>query len=152
MNEEQVIDIFDSLGDTNFENVDTSYPVLKAGAYNFTVKDMKREVWKSGQGSSIHIDLELQDETTDVSGERVIAPGYVLTDRISLVAKGKYDPKQAVARFLESIGMKNQPFDTEFHSYIGASLVVKVKIDPESTDAAGNVWPAKSVVGTYVKA
>lgn len=145
------IDIFDQLGSTNFEDVDTSYPVLKAGAYNFRIKDMKRETWKSGLGSSIHIDLELLDEAEDIGG-KYVGPGYVLTDRISMVAKGKYDPRQAIARFLESVGLKNEPFDTSFQTYIGLDLVIKVKIEPESTDEQGNTWPAKSVVGTYVKA
>lgn len=153
MQEQNEIDIFEQLGDTNFDEVDTSMPVLAPGLYTFEIKDMRRDQWKSGKGSSLTIQLALTEEAVDVSGERQITPGYSIYDRISLVAKGRYDPRQPIKRFLEAVGMADQPFDQTFSSYLGATVTVKTKIEPERTDPnTGQVYSASPAVAAYVRA
>lgn len=150
MNEEGQ-DIFDSLGDTDFSEVDTSMPVLAANVYEFEVKSIERKEWASGEGSSLVINLSLNQDAEDVSGEREISPGYPVTDRISLVAKGRYDPRQAVARFLEALGMKDEPFDKTFQSYIGQTLQAKTKVEQERELPDGRVIPQQTAIASYLK-
>lgn len=145
------IDVFDQLGDTSLADVETTMPLLSAGVHPFTVKSMERQQWKSGKGSSLVIQLALAEESVDVTGERVCNVGYPVTDRISLVKKGQYDPMVNIARFLEALGMKDQPFDKTFESYQGAELQATTKITPEQHDPeTGSVYPPKVEVSRYV--
>jgi len=152
MSDNTGIDIFDELAATDFSEVETTRPVLAAGLYEFSITNMERTIWKSGQGSSLVIQLALQSEGVDQSGERHISAGYVVTDRISLVKKGEYEPAKQVAKFLESIGMKDQPFDPSFESYRGAGLLARTKVVGESTSDDGVLYPAKPEIASYVKA
>jgi hypothetical protein len=143
------IDIFDSLANTDMSEVSTDMPVLAEGLYEFTVKGVSRQMWKSGKGSSLVIELSLASEgAVDTTGENAISVGYPVTDRISLVKSGNYDPIQNVARFLESIGMKDEPFDPSGEAYVGQTLQAKTKIE---SDASGE-YPDKTAIRTYIKA
>jgi hypothetical protein len=147
------VDIFDSLGEVDFDSVETTMPVIAPGLYEFKITNMAREPWKSGKGSSLAITLSLESEATDITGEKVINPGFPLFDRISLVNKGKYDPRVPIKRFLQAVGMDDQPFDQSFQSYLGLTVQAKTKVTPERTDPdTGATYPARAEVSSYVKA
>lgn len=153
MSEEQQYDVFDQLGDTSLADVETTMPLLSAGMHQFTVKSIERTPWKNGNGSHLTIQLSLAEEAVDVTNKRVCNVGYPVIDRISLVKKGQYDPMVNIARFLEALGMKDQPFDKTFESYLGAELTAITKITPEQTNPdTGDIYPPKVEVSRYVKA
>lgn len=147
---QEEIDIFDQLGETNFAEVETTMPLLQSGAHVFTIRNMERQQWKSGAGSSIVISLNLAEEAADITGERICGVGYPVTDRISLVQKGRYNPKENIARFLEALGMTDQPFDTTFQAYINMTVKAITKIVPEQQAPDGTVYPPKVEISKYL--
>jgi len=120
--------------------------------HEFEIKSMERKVWNSGQGSSLVINLALVNDAVDVSGTRTVNAGFPVTDRVSLVKKGKYDPLQAIARFLDATGTRAQGFDQTFDSYIGTIIQCKTKIRPEQQNEDGTVYPPQTEIAQYIKA
>ena len=144
MSDQESIDIFEELQNTNFEDIDTTYPILKPGVYACKVRSVERKPWANGKGSSLVINLALNEGGESVDG-RAINPGYTIIDRISLVKSDSYDPRVSVALFLDAVDMRDQPFD--INAYTEQSLFITTKIE---TDPNGR-YPDKAAVARYMR-
>lgn len=144
-------DVFDVLGDIDLSGVDTTMPLLKNGAYEFTIGEMSREQSDRTGGTYLLIQLKLAEEAEDIKGNP-LSPGYPVRHIISLVASEKYDPIKNVAQFHEALGDKGMKFDPTFAQYTGQTIVAKTKVEPEREDKeTGDVYPPSVRIASFVR-
>ena len=145
-------DVFDVLSNVDLSEVDTQMPLLKNGAYDFTIAEMSRELSERSGGTYLLLVLKLAtDGAEDIKGNP-INPGYPVRHIISLVTKDKYDPIRNIAQFHEALGNKAMQFDPTFEAYIGQTITAKTKVEPEREDKdTGEVYQATVRVASFVR-
>ena len=137
-------DILSALDSIDLSSVETAMPILPAGLYQARVATMTADQNKAGTGHILNIKLQLTQPQQDGKGNPT-NPNFPLFDRISLVATEKYDPKPALARFMEgTLGHKNGKF-MPLEQYIGQEVTVKVAIEDDAQ------YGRKNVVKGYIK-
>ena len=116
-------------------SVETSYPIIPAGVYNYTVSEMKIEPTKDKNGDVVLIKLRLAQNAKDVKG-RDVYPGLIITDRISLAPTEKYT-SDMIRQRLKSFQRACFTADScptafaPLEQYIGKSVTVRVKIESD---------------------
>lgn len=146
-------DVFEVLGSVDLSTIDTSMPVLAPGQYEFEIAEMERAQSKTKEGTYLKIKLKLVTENVQTITDEHVNPGFPLLHMISLVRTDNYDPLKSIAVFLDALGLRDQPFDQTFESYVGRTLVAKTKVDQEREDPnTGQVYPKATRVAAFVKA
>ena len=135
-------------------NVDTNFPILAVGMYDFSVVEITSKDTESGNGSMLNIKLALDENATDIKGNPINV-GFPVYDRIFFPKAGAMSKEgkpldaassiKRLAMFQDDIGKRTAKFDTEL--YIGCKLTAKVKIRHDSTDQ----YPDTNEIGQYVK-
>jgi hypothetical protein len=126
-------DVVNSLDSMDMSSVNTSFPVLRPGPYNFQVESMEiKESKKTAGQMSLNIKLKLLQEGQDHKTGAVINAGFPLFHTILLTPVGKLTPdmiKRSLAQFMEGVlGHKNGPFKP-FEQYLGQTVTARVKVD-----------------------
>lgn len=133
------------LDSSDFSNVSTGVPLIKAGVHEVSVLEIKPEPNKAGTGHNLKIKLGLTNPTDKVDGTGQVNVGYPIYTNISLVATEKYKPKENLARFMECfLGVKNVPFNP-LEQYIGQTGSVRIKIEEDEQ------YGKKNAVAGYIK-
>lgn len=139
-------------------DVDTTYPNLTPGLYEFRVKSMAQKINDPKTYEWIAVELELVSSTgTDEKGNP-ISVGYIVRDMISLTPSekviqehGEEAAKQRVmvgiAKFLDAVE-KDRVWDETFQSYIGKTLFAKTKITKENEEKG---YGPQTAVASYIK-
>lgn len=152
------VDILNELNNVDLSTV-KGYPLLPSGVYDFEVKEMVLEDQKSGSGKNLVIKYALVDPTTDIEGAQV-HPGYVVTERISLVktfnedGTERYNPLPRLKQFREAIfgktseGTAFMPLEQYFAQRI--TLRLKYEANVVNKKSKEEYGPQTSVAG-YVK-
>jgi len=154
------IDIFDQLGSEDLTSVDTSYPILAGGQYEFKIKEMTKEQSDSGFEYLLVKASLVSTNALDVSGEP-IKPGYVLRHMIGLTPIEKQvqekgleavvkDIKRNIVIFLDAV-TEDRQWDPSLELYIGKNFFAKTKVTKERVDKnTGNTYPPQAEIQTLI--
>lgn len=156
-------DVFAMLASTNLNDVDTSYPVLQGGVYEFEVKSASKETSERTGGEYLLFQCALlTPDAVDINGN-AISPGYSLRHMISLTPSEKQlmkkseeeckqDAIKSVCQFLDAL-MSERVWDETLESYVGLTFFAKTRVGKERTDdRTGNVYPASSEFASFLPA
>lgn len=133
----------DILG-TDLTSVESSFPILPAGAYEVTIREMKTEPNKAGTGSNLKMKYSLNNPAVSREGKSVNA-GYPVFDLISITKTEKYDPMPRLAQFKEAAtGNKIGGF-APIEQYIGCTMTVQLGVEESEQ------YGSKNTVKRYVK-
>lgn len=149
------------LANTDLNEVDTSYPVLSGGTYEFEVKSAEKKTSERTGGDYLLFQTALRTpDCVDINGNAV-QPGYALRHMISLTPSEKQlenkseeeckkDILASVCKFLDAL-MSERVWDETLESYVGLTFFAKTKVGKERTDqATGNVYPASAEFASFL--
>ena len=144
------IDIFDQLGQTDWEDVDTSMPVLNPGLIEFKVNNMEVKTSERTGNRYIACDFRTTVETTDVEGKPV-PPGYPVQHIFGLAKTEKFDPMKNIAEFMDAV-LGNRMWDPTFEAYMGQTFYAKTKVGKErQNEESGETYPARTEISRFMK-
>jgi outer membrane protein assembly factor BamA len=115
--------------DEDVSGVDTSYPLLSAGLYDFRIEEVSEEPNKAKTGTNLKIVVVTTKEAMSVKRE-ALAPGLKLTQYIGLTPTEKYSTdaiKRNVAAFVQAVGsgIKSvRPFEQFKDKLVRAKVVI----------------------------
>lgn len=154
-------DIFAMLANTDLNEVDTSYPVLAAGVYEFRIKSAEKKTSERTGGEYLLFQCELlSDDAQDINGS-AIGQGYLMRHMISLTPSERQlakksledcqkDIMSSVCKFLDAI-MLNRVWDETLESYTGMTFFAKTKVGKERTDErTGDVYPPSAEFASFL--
>ena len=154
------LSIFDTLGDEDLSAIDTSYPVLAAGQYEFSVKEMTKECSDSGFEYLLVKASLVSTNALDIAGAPV-NPGYIIRHMIGLTPADKTIQevgleeatkriKQNIVKFLDAV-VENRQWDNTLELYIGRTFFAKTKVTKEREDKkTGNIYPPSAEIQTLI--
>lgn len=132
-------------------SVDTSYPLLAAGVYPFTVAKCEYGKTKDGTGNLVKIQLKLNVAAKDIKGAPVNV-GFTINDQISVTPSEKYTTDmitRALKKFREGVvGKAPGPF-APIDQYVGQTVVANISIEE---DKNGKYEPRNRVKAYVPKA
>lgn len=157
------LEVLEELGNTDYSEVDTSFPNLMPGQYEFKVSAIELKDSESG-GKYILVNAKLvSDNATDTTGSS-LAPGYPIRHMINLtpsakqLAKSGKDEcikriKQDIAKFTEALtGPQRKWHGLEgLDNYIGMSFFAKTRVSKEREDPnTGTVYSPQSEIAALI--
>lgn len=153
------MNLFDTLASgaltEELSNTTTSYPILAAGTYTFSIKSAEKVATKDGSGEYLLIQLALGEEATDVDGNP-LNPGYGLRHMIYGTVTEKVTQESIlknIARFQDCFGIPREEWDETFESWIGLEGQVSTKVGQERTDArSGQTYPPQTEISSLIPA
>lgn len=118
----------------DLSGVDTSRPALPEGMYVLGVKDVKREANKAQTGFNLVILFETTSDSTDVTGDKNIAPGFIVRKYYPLQQSDNAkapDFKADLARLQDAIEGTEQGNRPPFNpfNYVGRQVMAKLKVE-----------------------
>ena len=146
--------------DEDLSKVDTSFPLLADGIYQFKIDEAKVQPTKDGKGKFIHLKLSTTMPAISVKGENLVA-GINVFDNRNLVPTGKatWDMiKRGVGEFIQAIeggvsGATLSGMEQLVPTLQGRTLKAKVGYAPERIDkATGRQFKANNEILLYIKA
>lgn len=155
------LNILDELANEDLTAVDTSYPVLAAGQYEFRIQEMKQETFDSGW-TCIQIKCSLITPGAVDTNNSPVPPGYVITHRIGLslsekvVAEigeeaAKKQVKVNVVKFLQALG--DLEFDPTYEKYLGKTFFAKTRVSKQREDKkTGQVYEPQAEFAQFIPA
>lgn len=138
---QEAIDMFDQLGNVDYNAVDTSMPLLDEQEIGVVVVSAERKTSKNSGNSYIEWQFKTTQEGRGTKGETV-NPNYPIRHITSTVLKGNYDPRKTIAQMQDCFFGERIPFSLE--SFIGQEGLVRVTIEPEKDG-----YPAKNVIKSF---
>jgi hypothetical protein len=155
------IDILGMLANSDLNEVDTSYPILLGGTYEFEVKSAEKKTSEKSGGEYFLFNCALRSEgAADITGAPV-APGYQIRKMINLSpsekqieAKGEEqcgkDVIKDVCKFLDAL-MEERVWDETLETYIGMTFWAKTKVTKERVDKfTGDVYPPAADFASFI--
>jgi hypothetical protein len=149
------------LATTNLNEVDTSYPVLSGGVYEFEVKSAEKKTSENTGGEYLLFQCALiTPDATDVNGG-VLSPGYTMRHMISLTPSEKQLEKKSeeeckkdimasICKFLDGL-MVVREWDETLESYVGLTFFAKTRVGKERTDPkTGNVYDPQAEFANFL--
>lgn len=147
------MDIFDQLANEDLSSVDTSYPKLKPGTYEFLISAITKETSERTGGTYLALTLNLVSEDGETPEGKPVPAGYVINHNISLTPTEKFDAdavKRNLCMFLDALETGRQ-WDETLDLYKGKTLWAKTKIQPERVDeATGDTYDARSAISRFL--
>lgn len=156
-------DIFAMLANTNLNEVDTSYPILAGGVYEFEVKSAEKKTSERTGGEYLLFQCALRTpDAVDINGNS-ISPGYSMRHMISLTPSEKQlenksedeckkDILASVCKFLDAL-MTERVWDETLESYVGLTFFAKTKVGKERTDPrTGDVYAPQAEFASFLPA
>lgn len=154
-------DIFAMLANTDLNEVDTSYPILVGGVYEFQVKSAEKKTSERTGGDYLLFQTALlTPDAVDINGAN-LSPGYSLRHMISLTPSAKQlenkseedckkDILASLCKFLDAI-MAERVWDETLESYVGLTFFAKTKVGKERTDAnTGDVYAPQAEFASFL--
>lgn len=154
-------DVFTMLANTDLDQVDTSYPILAGGVYEFEVKSAEKKTSERTGGEYLLFQCALlSDNALDINGNRV-NPGYSLRHMISLTPSEKQlenksmeeckkDVIASVCKFLDALMIK-RVWDETLNTYVGMTFFAKTKVGKERTDPrTGDVYAPQAEFASFL--
>jgi hypothetical protein len=154
------LDIFDDLASEDLSQIDTSYPILAAGQYEFNAKEVTKECSDNGF-EYILVKASLVTSGALDTGGNTISPGYIIRYMIGLtpadktvaevgLEEAKKRIKVNIVKFLDAV-VENRQWDPTFELYVGRNFFAKTKVTKERTDKnTGNVYPPAAEIQTLI--
>lgn len=153
--------IFEMLANTDLNDVDTSYPVLSGGIYEFEVKSAEKKTSERTGGEYLLFQCALlTPDATDINGA-ALSPGYSMRHMISLTPSEKQlekksleecqkDALASVCKFLDAL-MSERVWDETLESYVGLTFFAKTKVGKERTDPkTGDVYDPQAEFASFL--
>jgi hypothetical protein len=145
------IDALQSIENYDLTNVDTAFPVLKAGTCDFVIAEMKTERSKNNNGSNIHIQLKTAMPWTTTK-DASVNPGFPVRDSVFIpddksTEKGAKAMQMSMQKLAQ---LKLSAFGTQdgkvgpFDSYHGKIVTARIKV--ESSEEYGDQNRVQSYV------
>jgi hypothetical protein len=145
-------DIFDDLGNTNFSDVDTSYPVLVPDNYEWEITGAEVKTSDKTGGRYIEVKCSLvSPNAKSLKGTEVNA-GYQVTHILALTPTEKFSAdaiKANIARFMDAV-LGRREWDPTLQAYLKQRFWAKTGVQKETTGEDGTVYPAKTVIKQFV--
>lgn len=160
MQENTGLDIFDELGSEDLSTVDTSYPILAPGQYEFQVKEATKEEAESGYQYLLFKCSLVTPNAVDTNGNPVPV-GYVMRNMIGLtpaektikevgLEEAKKRIKANVVKFLDAV-VENRYFDPTLETYVGLNFFAKTRVSKERTDPiTGQVYAPQAEFSSFI--
>jgi len=155
------LDILGMLATEDLSQVDTSYPILLGGTYEFEIKGAEKKTSDKSGGDYLLFDCALlSSEATDIAGNPIQA-GYRMRKMINLspsekqiAAKGEEqcakDCVADVCKFLDAL-MEERIWDETLETYVSMTFWAKTKVSKERTDkATGDVYPPAADFASFI--
>lgn len=156
------IDLLNSLGSEELANVDTSFPLLKPGQYEFVVDSVEIKDSNSG-GKFISISAKLNEDAETTAGEP-LKPGYPVRHMINLTPSQKQiennprgvegcveNIKKDIAKFLDATVGPSRYYDPSFQVYRGQTFFAKTRVSKERTDErTGQTYDPQTEFATLI--
>ena len=153
------MDLLDQIAGEDLSSVDTSNPILAAGEYEFSIKEVTLEEAESGF-KYLLVKLNLMSSGAKDTVGRPVLPGYSMRHMIGLTISDKtiaeIGPDAAkervkvnIVKFLDALG--NRELDKTFQSYPGQTLFAKTRVSKERTDAkTGQVYEPQAEIAMFI--
>ncbi len=136
-------DYINDLQNADLSDTRTGFAVLSQGLKTLRVEGIKTEVSKKG-APLLKIEAVTTQPDQDIDG-KAVEPGHKIFTQISLKPTEKYDPKKALAEFMESVlGTKNGTF-APIDQYLGLEFVAQVKV------TQSDEYGTQNQIARYVK-
>ena len=155
------IDILGMLANSDLNEVDTSYPILLGGTYEWEVKSAEKKTSdKSGGEYLLFSCALLSSGASDIAGND-IPPGYQIRKMINLSPSEKQidtkgedqcakDIMKDVCKFLDAL-MEDRVWDETLETYVGMTFWAKTKVTKERTDKnTGDVYPPAADFASFI--
>lgn len=147
--------IFDKLASVDLSEVDTSYPILEAGTWEFQIKSAEKKTSENTGGEYLLFQCSLvSSNANDITGAP-LNPGYSMRHMINLTPSAKQIENKGeaqcekdifadVCKFLDAIQAERE-WDETLESYVGLTFYAKTKVGKERTDPkTGNTYAAQA--------
>ena len=145
-------DVFDDLGNTNFDDVDTSYPVLSPELYEWEISGAELKTSEKSGGRYIELKCSLvSGNAKSVKGADVNA-GYQVTSILALTPTEKLTAdaiKANIARFMDAV-LGRREWDPTLQAYVKQRFWAKTGVSAEKTAEDGTVHPPKTVIKQFI--
>lgn len=139
------LSVLDMLANTDLNTVDTSFPILAPGTYEFEVKEAEIKTSDNGVRYAAIKTALVSPDAKDTNGNPINA-GYPVRHMFMLSVSekqvAKHGEEQAkknviadVCRFMDAV-QGNRNWDETLQSYIGQRFFAKTKVSKERTDEA----------------
>lgn len=161
MNNNDALDILDMLAQEDLSQVDTSYPILAGGTYEWRIAEASRETSDSGYTYLLFKCALLTPGALDTNGNPV-SPGYQIRNMIGLTPSqkqieevgldaAKENIKKNVVKFLQALG--DLTFDPTLEKYKDMTFFAKTRVSKEKEDKkTGQVYPPAAEFSTFIPA
>jgi hypothetical protein len=136
--------VLEALAETDFTQVDTSFPNLAPGQYEFRIGSAEYKDSESG-GKYLLFGCNLVTPDVKATDGTPVAPGYPVRHMINLTPSQKQiaksgeaacidNIKKDIAKFLEAVTGPQRKWDPTLESYRGMNFFAKTRVSKERTD------------------
>lgn len=153
--------MFEMLANTDLSQVDTSYPNIAVGTYEWRVKSAEKKTSERTGGEYLLFQCELLTDTAVDTNGSSLNPGYSLRHMINLTPSEKQLQKDGLegcqkkimadlCKFLDAI-MTERQWDETLESYVGLTFFAQTKVSKERTDErTGDTYPPQAEFAKFL--
>jgi hypothetical protein len=154
--------IFDSLAEVDFQAVDTSFPNLNPGTYEFEITKASKEQSEKTGGFYLLFNTKLVTSGARDTAGNELNPGYPVRHMINLTPSEKQLAKDGaegcvkkiqgdVAKFLDAVVGSERTWDPTLELYVGKNFFAKTRVSKERTDeATGQVYAPSTEFASFL--